>query len=75
MSNWICRRCGKPMYAVVGPNGAKATCSGCSQYLDCAQCSNTNCGDTKCLKCYNKSLAGGPKPSGGVPLVPQEEDI
>lgn len=62
------------MYAVVGPNGPKATCSGCSQYLDCAKCSNAKCGDTKCLKCYNKALAGQ-KPAGGSPLVPQDEDI
>ena len=63
------------MYSVVGPNGAKETCSGCSQYLDCARCSNQKCGDTKCLRCYNRALAGPPGPAGGAPLVPQDEDI
>jgi len=72
---WTCRRCQAPMFLVVGANGAKATCSSCSQYLDCAQCSNKECGDTKCLKCYNKALAGGGKPTPGTPLVPQDEDI
>ncbi len=70
---WTCRRCGSPMYAVVGQNGAKATCSGCSQYLDCAQCSNQKCGDTKCVPCYNKPLTGK-RPASG-PLVPQDEEI
>jgi len=65
------------MYAVVGQNGSKATCSGCSQYLDCAQCSSPTCGDTKCLKCYNKALTGPAKPAaGGAPLVSnQDEDL
>jgi hypothetical protein len=73
--NWICRRCGKQMYAVVGADGPKATCSRCSQYLDCAKCSNPDCGDTKCLTCYNKSMAPGQKVAGGPPLVSQDEDI
>lgn len=71
---WICRRCGHEMYSVVAPDGARATCSSCSQYVDCAQCSNKECGDTKCLKCYNKAVTGVKRPSG-EPLVPQDEEI
>jgi hypothetical protein len=62
------------MYAAVGPAGSKATCSGCSQYKDCAQCSNPACGDTKCVPCYNKAVAGKRAPGKG-PLVPQDEEI
>jgi len=71
---WACRRCGSAMYSVIGPNGAKATCSSCSQYTDCGQCSNDKCGDTKCLPCYNKAVTGQKGPAGG-PLVPQDEEI
>lgn len=71
---WTCRRCSYSMYAVVSPDGAKATCSSCSQYVDCAKCSNKDCGDTKCLPCYNKSLTVQKRPAGG-PLVPQDEEI
>ena len=71
---WTCRRCSFSMYAVVGPDGAKATCSSCSQYVDCAKCSNPACGDTKCLPCYNRSLTTQKRPPGG-PLVPQDEEI
>lgn len=65
-----CFRCGSVMYRVVGTAGAKATCTGCSQWVDCARCSSEACGDTKCLGCYNKTLkpAGAPKPSG-PPLI------
>ena len=51
--------------------------SGFTQYLDCAQCSSPTCGDTKCLKCYNKALTGPAKPAaGGAPLVSnQDEDL
>ena len=59
------------MYAVVGPNGSKTTCFGCTQFVDCAWCQK--CGDTKCLKCYNKSLTAQKSPGGG-PLVPQDEE-
>jgi len=69
-----CLRCKSQMYQVVGPTGAKATCSGCSQYVDCAQCSNQKCADTRCLACYNKAVTGVRKPAGG-PLLPQDEDI
>lgn len=62
------------MYSVVGKNGAKATCSGCSQYVDCAQCSDPKCGDTKCPGCYSKSLTPQKRTQGG-PLVPQDEEI
>ena len=62
------------MYAIVGPSYGKGTCSGCSQYLDCAQCSNSKCGDTKCVPCYNKSMTAQQRPAGG-PLVPQDEEI
>ena len=71
---WTCRRCGSQMYAVTSPNGAKATCSTCTQYVDCAQCSNAKCGDTKCLSCYNKGVSGQKRPQGD-PLVPQDEEI
>jgi ssDNA-binding Zn-finger/Zn-ribbon topoisomerase 1 len=54
-----CLRCGSPMYRVQGKDGSKATCAGCSQYVDCAQCSSATCGDTKCLRCYNKALLPG----------------
>lgn len=73
--NWTCKRCNFLMYAVVGPDGSKATCSGCSQYLDCGKCSNPKCGDTKCLKCYNKARAGQAPPPGGAPIIPQDEDL
>ena len=75
--SWKCRRCSWDMFAVVGPDGSKATCSTCSQYVDCAKCSNPECGDTKCLKCYNKALIGPKKPAtGGAPLVSnQDEDL
>lgn len=72
--NWTCKRCAAPMYSVIGPNGAKATCSSCSQYVDCAKCSNQLCGDTKCVPCFNKSLTAQNRPAGG-PLVPQDEEI
>ena len=38
---------------VSGPvqTDAKATCTQCGQWKDCAKCSG--CGDTKCLDCYN----------------------
>jgi len=61
------------MYAVVGPAGSKATCSGCSQYVDCARCERSTCGDTKCLGCYNKALVPGKKISGG-PIIPDEAE-
>lgn len=72
-----CLRCkASPMYQVVGTNGAKATCSSCSQWVDCAQCSNPQCGDTKCLSCYNKALLPGRanQPSRG-PLVSDESEF
>lgn len=69
-----CLRCKSPMYRVVGKDGAKATCSGCSQYVDCAQCSNPQCGDTKCVPCYNKNLAG-PKKTSSPPIISQEDDF
>lgn len=71
---WTCRRCGSPMYAVTGPTGARATCSSCSQHVDCARCSSPTCGDQKCLPCYNKSLTTQKRPPSG-PLVPQDEEI
>jgi hypothetical protein len=50
-----CFRCGAAMYRVVNKDqSAKATCTGCSQWIDCAKCSSPNCGDVKCLACYNK---------------------
>lgn len=69
-----CLRCKSPMYQVVGPTGAKATCSSCSQYVDCAQCSNPQCGDTKCLPCYNKAATGHQRPTVGL-LAPQDEEL
>ncbi len=72
-----CLRCGAPMYQVVDPpSPPKATCSGCSNFVDCARCSNPKCGDTKCLRCYNMtSLPGrsGRLPSG--PLVSDESEF
>ncbi len=75
--SWTCRRCQSPMYAYVGPNGSKATCSSCSQYVDCAQCSATVCGDTKCLKCYNNALAPRPagKPERSTPIIPEDQEL
>ena len=58
------------MYRVVGPAGAFATCTGCSQYVECAQCSSPSCGDTKCLKCYNKPKS---KPVSG-PIAPEDQE-
>lgn len=72
---WICRRCGWDMFSVVGTAGAKATCSGCSQYLDCAQCSNPECRSTKCLKCYNKDLTQTTPPTPSAPLVSDESEF
>ena len=69
-----CLRCGFPMYQVVGPAGNLATCTGCSQYVACAVCSSPKCADTKCLKCYNKSLTG-PKPKPSAPIVPDEQEL
>lgn len=55
-----CKRCGQIMYRVVRKTtslqgsiatDAKATCTQCSQFTDCAMCSA--CKDTKCLSCYN----------------------
>ena len=69
---WLCRRCSKPMYAVTGPDGPKAMCSGCSQYVDCARCSSAECGDTKCISCYNKAVAGE-KLTPSAPIVPTED--
>jgi len=70
----ICLRCKSQMYQVVGPAGAKAFCSGCSQWVDCAQCSIPRCGDTKCLSCYNKAVTGVKRPTVGL-LAPQDEEI
>lgn len=67
------------MYAHVGADGAKETCSGCSQYLDCAKCSNVKCGDTKCVKCYNKAYA--PKsakiniPKRSTSIIPEDQEF
>ncbi len=70
-----CMRCGAPMYSVVGPNGAKATCNGCCQHIDCAQCSK--CKDTKCLGCYNKAVTrlGKPTEIRLEPIVPADQEI
>ncbi len=70
----ICKRCGKPMYRVMNPDkSAKATCTGCTQYVDCAECSG--CHDTKCLGCYNRATlaAGKPQEMRSEPIVNDEE--
>lgn len=72
---WKCFRCGYDMYAVVGLDGAKATCSSCCQYVDCAQCSNKDCQNTKCLKCYNKMLAPKSPPKPSAPLISDESEL
>jgi hypothetical protein len=72
----ICLRCKSPMYQVVGVNGAKETCSGCSQYVDCARCSNAQCGDTKCLSCYNKAVTpGSAKRFTPGQIVPEDQEL
>lgn len=73
--NWKCFRCGYDMYAVVGPDGAKATCSSCSQYVDSAQCSNPECRDTKCLPCYNRALIKTKPSKPSAPLVSDESEF
>ncbi len=71
-----CKRCGKPMYRVVNQDKtAKATCTRCNQYVDCAQCSG--CSDTKCLGCYNKAVTrvGKPTEIRMEPIVPEDQEI
>ncbi len=69
-----CLRCGSQMYSVVGVDGAKATCAGCSQYVDCAKCHSQKCGDVRCLKCYNRALTGArPKPSPSI--IPEDQEL
>ncbi len=73
-----CLRCGSTMYRVVNANQtAKATCTRCAQFVDCAQCSNPKCGDQKCLPCYNKgvSAAGRPADLRLEPIIPDEEAV
>lgn len=74
----ICLRCksGSPMYQVVGQDGAKARCSGCSQWVDCARCSSAACGDTRCLACYNKALApGAAKRFTPGQIIPEDQEL
>ena len=55
-----CLRCRAPMYQVISPpSPPKATCFGCSQFVDCARCSDPKCGDTRCIPCYNKARSPG----------------
>ena len=71
-----CLRDKAPMYRVVNQDqGAKATCSRCCQWTDCAKCSK--CGDTRCLGCYNKELAsfGRPREIRDEPIVPDEMGV
>lgn len=71
---WICKHCGAQMYRVVNADqSAKATCTSCSQYADCAKCSSPSCGLTKCSPCQAKLEAGQIKPPTGT-HIQQDED-
>lgn len=62
------------MYRVVNADqSAKATCSSCSQYADCAKCSAQECADTKCAPCQEKLERGTLKPPTGT-HIQQDED-
>jgi hypothetical protein len=66
----ICKRCRIPLVRVVNSQmTAHATCNRCNNYVECAVC--TKCGNTCCLKCYNKPP---PKPGGG-PLISSEFNL
>lgn len=71
-----CLRCGQTMYRVQNPDGSsKATCSRCSQHVDCARC--VSCLNTMCLACYNKAVtaAGQPTRISEGPLVKDDSEI
>ena len=71
-----CLRCGQAMYRVQNPDkSSKATCSRCSQYVDCARC--PSCLHTNCLACYNKAVtaAGRPTVISEGPLVKDDPEI
>ena len=73
-----CLRCASPMYRVVNQDkSAKATCSRCSQWTDCARCSGPTCGDTRCLGCYNKAVSAAGKPTQirSEPIISDEEPV
>lgn len=72
----ICSRDGAQMYRVVNQDqSAKATCSRCNQWTDCAKCSK--CGDTRCLGCYNKALSAAGKPAQirSEPIISDEDPV
>ncbi len=60
----------RPIGTAAGVMDSKATCTQCSQWVDCAECSG--CHDTKCLKCYNgtKKL---PKSHGSIAQTQDDE--
>ena len=72
-----CLRDNALMYRVVNPKdqSAKATCSRCCQYTDCAECSK--CKDTRCLGCYNKEVTsfGRPREIVSEPIVSDDMGI
>ena len=74
-----CRRCGSAMYRHVDPStgSPKTYCTACSQYSDCAVCSNPSCGTTTCLPCYNGPRSGAdPRPLiGGLGSDQHGDDI
>jgi len=64
------------MYRVQNPDGSsKATCSRCSQHVDCARC--VSCLNSMCLPCYNKAVtaAGQPTRISEGPLVKDDQEI
>lgn len=66
----ICRRCKVPMVRVVNERQtAHATCTRCSNYVECAIC--PKCRNTVCVKCYNKP----PPTIGGGPLIPSDSSL
>ena len=73
-----CLRCRNLMYRVKNIDGtARATCTRCGQFVDCARCSNPACSDAKCLGCYNKTVSeqGRPKVIHEAPIIQDEPEI
>jgi hypothetical protein len=61
--------------ALVGGVPGKVRCSTCSNFADAAQCSGTECGDVKCLPCYNAVAAGKAAPISREPVIPEDPEV